>query len=294
MSRTVTVGLDGTRESLAAAEWAAREARLRGLALRMVQVWEAVPLMQAPFLGRETRQRWDEPSERIPFETAQALRRRHPGLDITWRQLTGRPAEVLPEAAEESELLVLGSRGLGGLGGFLLGSVGQSVVARAERPVVFVRAPEGDEEGALPETDGPVVLGLDANAPDDALTAFAFDAAARRETALRVVHSWNLPPYFAYGLPPDPELNAQLADGEARTLAEVLRPWRQKYPALDVIEEARPGKAVDQLVDASRRASLVVVGRRIRRATPFGGRIGSVAHAVLHHAAAPVAVIPHQ
>ncbi|MFF8958376.1 universal stress protein [Streptomyces sp. NPDC014894] len=309
MSRTVTAGLDGSRESLAAAAWAAREATLRGLPLRLVHVRETVPLMQAPFIGGETGQ-WSEPSDRIPREAAELLLRRHPGLDISWEQLDGRPSEILPEAAEESDLLVLGSRGLGSLGGFLLGSVGQAVVARTERPVVLVRAPEtGDDDGdgdgeadaaasgtaaEPPAATGPVVLGLDANAPDDALIAFAFEAAVRGGTSLRVVHSWNLPPYFAYGLPPDPELNAQLADGEARTLAGVLEPWLREHPSLDVVAEARPGKAVDQLVDASRDASLLVVGRRIRRATPFGGRIGSVAHAVLHHAAAPVAVIPHR
>ncbi|MFI1888668.1 universal stress protein [Streptomyces jumonjinensis] len=301
MSRTVTVGLDGSRESLAAAEWAAREAKLRGLPLRLVNVWEPLPLFQAPFMGAETEQDW---TRQIPREAAEELGRRHPGLDVTWEQLTGRPAEVLAEAAETADLLVLGSEGLSTIGGFLVGSVGQAVVARAERPVVVVRALAQDDAGAgadiaesggeQPVPDGPVVLGLDANAPDDALIAFAFEAAARRETELRVVHSWSLPPYFAYGLPPDPQLDAQLAETEATALTEALRPWRQKHPSVAVVEDSRPGKTVDQLVAASHGAALLVVGRRIRRATPFGGRIGSVAHAVLHHATAPVAVIPHQ
>ncbi|GAA2251821.1 universal stress protein [Streptomyces amakusaensis] len=295
MSRTVTAGLDGSRESLAAAVWAAHEAKLRGLPLRLIHVRETTPLLQAPFIGGET-QPWPEPSatERIPRETAEALLRRHPELDVSWEQVAGRPAEILTEAAEESELLVLGSRGLGGLGGFLLGSVGQAVVARAGRPVVLVRAPQDEEDEAPGPAEGPVVLGLDANAPDEALIEFAFEAAVRGQSPLHVVHSWNLPPYFAYGLPPDPELNAQLGDVESRTLTTVLDPWRRRYPSVQVVEQALPGKAVDQLVEASGQASLLVVGRRIRRATPFGGRIGSVAHAVLHHAASPVAVIPHQ
>ncbi|MGW6462215.1 universal stress protein [Streptomyces sp. NPDC055078] len=295
MSRTVTVGLDGSRESLAAAEWAAREAKLRGLPLKVVNVWEKVPLIQAPFMGAETQQHW---AESFPGEASDELLRRHPDLDITVERLTGSPGELLPEAAREADLLVLGSRGLSGLGGFLVGSVGQAVVARAERPVVFVRVPdaEGGEQAAPGDEvspDGPVVLGLDANAPDDALIEFAFEAAGRRGAPLRVVHGWSLPPYFAYGLPPDPELNAQLATAETATLAEVLRPWRQKYPSVEVVEEALPGKAVDLLVAAAAEASLLVVGRRMRPSAPFGGRIGSVAHAVLHHATAPVAVVPH-
>lgn len=121
---------------------------------------------------------------------------------------------------------------------------------------------------------------------------FAIDAALRRATSLQVVHGFSLPPYFAYGLPDDPELNAKVAAEWASALTEVLRPWRQKFPSLEVVEHSRAGKAADQLVAASHDASLVVVGHRIRR-SPVGAHIGPVTHAVLHHAAAPVAVVPH-
>lgn len=69
MVRTVVAGLDGSPESHAAVEWAAREAELRGLPLKIVHVWEPAPdpLAQAPLLGAETQQHW---SERIPREAA--------------------------------------------------------------------------------------------------------------------------------------------------------------------------------------------------------------------------------
>jgi nucleotide-binding universal stress UspA family protein len=138
----------------------------------------------------------------------------------------------------------------------------------------------------------PVVLGLDTESPDDSVIEFAFEAAARRATALRVVHGWNLPPYFAYGASAAPGFNGELAEQDAAALAKVLRPWRQKFPAVEVVEQSRSGRAANHLVDASREASLVVVGRRIRRAA-FGAHVGPVTHAVLHHATAPVAVVPH-
>ncbi|MGW4206039.1 universal stress protein [Streptomyces sp. NPDC004726] len=291
MPSTVTVGLDGSRESLAAAAWAAREAALRGLPLRLVNVWEPVPMAaRATLLGVDTQQHW---AERIPREAAQEVRSRHPELDVRIDQLTGRPGEKLAEAAAESALLVLGSRGLSGFSGFLVGSVGQAVLADVKSPVVFVRAPESSSDTEPVTTDGPVVLGLDANEPDDAQIEFAFEAAVRRGTTLRVIHGWTLPPYFAYGLPPDPVLDAELAKQETATLKEVLAPWREKHPDLRVVEESTVGKPVDLLVEAAKEAALLVVGRRIRRA-PFGGRIGSVAHAVLHHASAPVVVVPHK
>ncbi|MGW0705903.1 universal stress protein [Streptomyces sp. NPDC002643] len=313
MTHTITVGLDGSSESLAAAEWAAREARLLGLPLRLVHVWEPVPvpIAQAPLLGVETQAHWTERSEmgvppaegwgRIPREAAEGIRLRHPGLDVTTEQLSGRPADVLAHAAKDAELLVLGSRGMSGIGGFMVGSVGLATVAHAERPVVLVRAgaqaadehemdPAGIPSAAAPFR--PVVLGLDIESPNEELIEFAFAAAARRATSLRVVHGWTPPPYYAYGLAADLKLHGALARRETVALTEFLHPWREKHPDVEVTEESHYGTPGNHLVDASREASLVVVGRRIRR-NPFGTHIGPVAHAVLHHSAAPVAVVPH-
>ncbi|MFE1443412.1 universal stress protein [Streptomyces sp. NPDC058739] len=300
MTRSVIVGLDGSRESSAAAEWAAREARLLGAPLKLVHVMEPVPVpwAEAPLLGVETQQHW---SERIPREAAEGLRARHPDLEITMEQRAGRATELLPQEAGEADLLVLGSRGLGGFGGYVVGSIGLSLVAHTERPVVLVRA--GEQAADEHETDPaggpstetpfrPVLLGLDIESPDATLIEFAFAAASRRHTSLRVVHGWNPPPYYAYGLAASLELHGALARQETHALSDVLRPWREKFPDVDVTEEAPYGSASDHLVDASREASLVVVGRRIRR-SPFGAHIGHVTHAVLHHAAAPVAVVPH-
>jgi len=300
MVRTVVAGIDGSDESLAAADWAAHEANLRGLPLKLVHVWEPVPepVAQAPLLGAETQQHW---TERIPREAAESLRLRHPGVHVTVEQLSGSPREVLADAAQDWELLVLGSRGMSGFGGFLLGSVGHAVVAQAERPVVLVRAGERAADGHTTDPSGatsaeapfrPVVLGLDTDSPHDTVIEFAFDAAVRRSSGLRVVHGWNPPPYYAYGLAADVGLHEALSKQQAAELAEVLRPWRQKFPTVEVVEQSRYGSAANHLVGASRDASLVVVGRRIRR-NPFGAHIGTVTHAVLHHATAPVAVVAH-
>ncbi|MGW5430026.1 universal stress protein [Streptomyces sp. NPDC004059] len=300
MPRTITVGLDGSPESRAAAEWAAREAKLRGVAVRLVQVWEPAPAptAHAPFLGAETYQHW---TERIPREAAEALRLRHPGVEVSTEQLSGSPAEALAGAAKDAELLVLGSRGLGGIAGFLVGSVGLGVVAHAERPVVLVRA--GEQAADEHETDAagvasaatsfrPVVLGLDLGSPDETVIRFALGAAARRAAPLRVVHGWNPTPYYAYGMAPDPGIQQLLADTDAGALAEVLAPWRRKFPDVQVVAESSFGSPSNLLIDASRDASLVVVGRRVRQSAA-GAHIGPVTHAVLHHATAPVAVVPH-
>ncbi|WP_129305312.1 universal stress protein [Streptomyces sp. L2] len=300
MSRTIIVGLDGSPESRAAAEWAAQEAALRGLPLRLVHVWESVPdaLVQASRLGAETLRHW---SERIPREAAAEIRRRHPGVDVGTKQIPGTAASVLAEAAQDAELLVLGSRGLSGVGGFLVGSVGMAVIARAEGPVVLVRAgwQARDEDGAdradsasAATTHRPVVLGLDIGRPDDTVIAFAFEEAARRGTTLKAVHGWRIPAYMLYGLPSDLALDTELRQQDVAAMAKVLSPWREKYPDVDVVEDFHWGSPADRVIEAARDASLVVVGRRIRR-SPVGVHIGPVTHAVLHHAVAPVAVVAH-
>ncbi|MFF5406784.1 universal stress protein [Streptomyces misionensis] len=300
MPRTIIVGLDGSPESRAAAEWAAHEAEPRGLPVKLVQAWEPVPapMAEAPLLGAETHQHW---TGRVLREAAEELRARHPGVQVTTEQLSGPPAEALTGAARDADMLVLGSRGLGAIGGFLVGSVGLSVLAHTERPVVLVRAggkapdshgkaPEGTAAGTVPVP--PVLLGLDTRNPDAAPIEFAFEAAAHRGVPLRVVHGWNPPYYYPYGMAPDAEITETVAESDAAALKETLGPWRPKYPDVVVTAESYCGSPSLALIEASREASLVVVGRRVR-GSAVGAHIGTVTHAVLHHAAAPVAVVAH-
>ncbi|MFK0126748.1 universal stress protein [Streptomyces nigra] len=300
MARTITVGLDGSSESRAAAEWAAREATLRQVPVRLVHVWQPVPepLTPAPLLGAETHQHW---TVRIPRDAAEGLRLRHPGIEVTTEQWPGPPADVLLDAAGDAELLVLGSRALSGLAGFLVGSVGQSVVARAKVPVVLVRAGEQAADEHMKDPAGipsaatgfrPVVLGLDTGNPDGTVLSFAFDEARRREAALTVVAGWNLPPSYVYSLAAGVDPREEMSRERAAALTEVLRPWREKYPDVEVTEASRLGSPANHLIDTARDASLVVVGRRVRR-SPVGIHIGAVTHAVMHHATAPVAVVAH-
>ncbi|MFM9590590.1 universal stress protein [Streptomyces scabiei] len=308
MFRTVTVGIDGSRESLAAAEWAAREARLRALPLRLVNVWEPVPepMGREPVLGVATGpgDSGETGVGKVLREAADGIRLRHPGLDPGVEQVTGRASEELVRVAHEGDLLVLGSRGLSGLAGFLLGSVGLHVVAHTERPVVLVRAEERAADEHTPGATGtpsalapfrPVVLGLDTVQPDHTLIRFAFEAAEARGAPLRILHDWRPPPHSGLRERPglEADLDADVGEVEAGTLHEVLVPWRREFPGVEVVEESRRGKAAEHLLEASLDASLVVVGRRVRHA-PVGAHVGPVVHALLHHAAVPVVVVAHE
>lgn len=294
MSRTVTVGLDGSPESLAAADWAAREALLRAAPLRLVHAGEQQPHAYVPFAGEEVPPPGADRSAHMLREVEASLTHRHPGLRITAEQLDQQPSSALPAAAQEAELLVLGSRGLGRTAGYLLGSVALAVVARAERPVVLVPAGAGRTDGPVPDDSGTasaatpnrdVVLGLDLREPHDAVLEFAFDAASRRAAALRILHGWKQPS-------DDSAPTDEPAEEARELLTDTLRPWRDKFPGVEVIEEAVVGRAGSHLADASHDASLVVLGRR-RRHGALGAHIGSVTHTVLRDGTAPVVVVPH-
>ncbi|MFF5497780.1 universal stress protein [Streptomyces aquilus] len=295
MPRTVVVGVDGSPESLSAANWAAREADLRAAALHVVYAGDQPPYAYVPFAGESVPPPGADRSAPMLREVEATLTHRHPGLRITTGRVEGQPATALQAAAEEADLLVLGSRRLGGVTGLLLGSVALAVVARSRRPVVLVRAGEHAEDEHLPDAFGGttmatpfrnVLLGLDLRDPHDAVIEFAFEAAHRRAAPLRVVYGWG-----ASGSDDGDTLDAGLR-GESAGLAEVLTPWRDKFPDVEVTGQVVVGAPGSHLADASRDAALVVVGRRSRPAS-VGPRIGPVTHAVLQHAAAPVAVVPH-
>ncbi|MEV5973143.1 universal stress protein [Streptomyces sp. NPDC051921] len=284
MTRNIVVGLDGTEQANAAAEWAAEEALLRGTGVHLVYAKEPVPETVLSLVPRGSDDAW---AEEMVARTAARLRERRPGLSVTTRLLPAGPVPGLVAAAEEGELLVLGSRALGSVAGYLLGSVGLTVAGAVERPVVLVRAGSG---ATVPR--GPVVVGTDVRQPVDAVLGFAFEEAARRDSEVHVVYTEQLPLFAGLGPAMVPDIRLAVAPEIERSLEELLEPWRAKYPDVEAAARVTIGSAGLELVEAAGDAALVVVGRRLRQAA-LGAHIGSVAHAVLHHSPVPVAVVPH-
>ncbi|WP_328766148.1 universal stress protein [Streptomyces sp. NBC_00286] len=286
--RAITVGIDGSRAGLDAADWAAREAQRRHLALRLLQ---AGPDPASPPDGEPSRVTLDRAAVQLAYA--------HPALDIMARRTDTPAIPALLAAAAESEALALGSRGFSDVAGFPVGSVARAVAARAERPVVLVRAGELPEDERVPVDEAtppaqvpylPVVLGLDLSHSADRLIGYAFDAAATRAAPLHVVHAWTLPPPPGYAVGTRTlDDTAGLEDANRRSLAVILQPWRHKCPETPVLEEVAYGLAGHHLLKASIQAGLLVIGR-----ATSGAGLGRVAHFVIHHCACPVAVVPHE
>ncbi|MFD5624656.1 MULTISPECIES: universal stress protein [unclassified Streptomyces] len=290
-TRTITVGIDGSRASLDAADWAAREAQRRRLPLRLLHAMagQAGP-PRIPDAGTDhTRTALDRAAIQLSYA--------HPALDIIARDTDTPAVPALLAAAEEAETLVLGSRGSTGFTGFVVGSVALAVTARAERPVVVVRAGELPEDERMPVADGtpsseapylPVVLGLDLSHPADDLIGYAFDRAAVRSAPLHVVHTWTVPPPRGH-VPVVPRDGAATERGEGtwQVLTSTLQPWRRRFPETAVSEQVIYGHPGHHLLMASTQAGLLVTGRR------SGENLGRSAHSLIHHAMCPVAVVPH-
>ncbi|MFG1953198.1 universal stress protein [Micromonospora sp. NPDC048830] len=292
MSRPVVVGVDGSPSSLAAAEHAARAASRRSRPLLLVHGYlhplgYGVPLnpydLGVPAPTGESR--------RMLEEAADGLRRRWPSLDVGVRQVTGGPAASLVEESRRAELVVVGSRGLGGFAGLLLGSVGAQVAAHAHCPVLVVRP----AEQPIP-VDGPVLAGVDGSERGRLAVALAADEAARRDVPLALVHvraaddAWPGPDALGEaGAASRAESDDLLAESDD-LLAGAATEVRAAHPGLAVEERpVRAAKPERALVEASGGAALLVVGTRGRGG--FAGLLlGSVAQAVVQHAHCPVLV----
>src|SRR5690606_33313676 len=111
MTRPITAGIDGTEQSLAALNWAAREAVRRGLPLRVVHAWRFETGGDGVDAGdRATQEQWVRDAV---GEVARTVRDRHPELALTTDVLEGDAVDTLTAVAADAEMLVLGSRGHG-------------------------------------------------------------------------------------------------------------------------------------------------------------------------------------
>jgi nucleotide-binding universal stress UspA family protein len=140
----IVVGVDGSPSSRAALRWAVRQAALTGGTAEAVTAFY-VPAGVPGYAWGQGPVGVDDAAEReadtrkaldavIAEEVAPDDRQR-----VTARVRYGHPAEVLMEAADHADLLVVGSRGHGAFAAAMLGSVGEYCVHHAHCPVLIIR-----------------------------------------------------------------------------------------------------------------------------------------------------------
>jgi nucleotide-binding universal stress UspA family protein len=140
-TRRVVVGIDGSDLSLEATAYAFRQASQRGLGLTVLHGWDANVVTSSVAMSALV-EPWAElaiEQEEITSAAVAASTESYPDVDVRSQVVQGRPADILIEASNGAELLVVGSRGRGGFRGLLLGSVSRHVLHRAHCPVAVVR-----------------------------------------------------------------------------------------------------------------------------------------------------------
>jgi nucleotide-binding universal stress UspA family protein len=134
----IVVGVDGSALADSALEFGIEEARLRGASL---QVTYAYPALGSALTGSTGRDYYEQ-VENDARELLQGLVAKAPsteGVEVEWVAVPGNPSEVLIEASKEAVLLVVGSRGVGGFMGLVMGSVSTQCVHYSHCPVLVVR-----------------------------------------------------------------------------------------------------------------------------------------------------------
>ncbi|MEU2896424.1 universal stress protein [Streptomyces sp. NPDC001273] len=285
----LVVGVDGSEPSLRAVDWAADEAVLRGVSLRLVYAclwdrYEGGAVAQG--LGRPPAAP-PSPRDVVDAGTERALAR-HRGLRVTADVLDEEPEYALVREGRKASALVLGTRGRSGVAEMLLGSVSLAVAAHADCPVIVLRGSHDNQ--ATPPVHGRIVVGVGEDPKNSATVRFAAEEARRRGVTLEAVRAWRCPAHESTGHP-------LLVGGperlyEERAAEELETALRDVPEDIDVRRRTVEGHARRVLLDASHQADLLVVGAR-RGEGHLGLQLGRVAHGLLHHSACPVAVIPH-
>lgn len=146
--RGVVVGTDGSPDARLAVAMAADEAARTGQELHVIHAWAQPGLfMPMDYLTPGVQEEIAEQARQTLADAVAEVNAAHPDLVVHDHLVAGRPAGALLEAAEEADLLVVGSRGLHGVTRMLLGSVSHAVVQRAPCPVLVARERTVDGDG---------------------------------------------------------------------------------------------------------------------------------------------------
>ena len=268
----IVAGYDSSPGSEQALQWAVREARARGCALTVCLAWapQYLSVLEDPAVYDLARQRGEE-------ILASGVRYAESVLGegrVTPLLARGAAVRVLCEQSATAEMTVLGTRGHGGVAGLAVGSVALQVAGYARGPVVVVR--EDRLENRPPR---PVVLGADGSTASEPAIRFAFREAEVRRIPLLAVCALTDAPGILGG--------TRVVEED---FSRALSAHEKEFPEVTVMRQVSVRSPRSELLDEAAGAPIFIVGSRGRGGLR-GMVLGSVAHAVLHHAPCPVAIV---
>lgn len=280
---SILVGIDGSERGEKALRWAARQAETEGARLSLLtvvdprQVRAAGVSEDAAYLA----------ARRALDASADAVAGAYPELRCEARAAKGRVVDSLVDAADERDLVVLGTHHGRSIGKSVGGATGLRVAISAKVPTVIVPADWEPREAARgiavavgPEDDdGPAIL-------------FGVERALKLGAPLKLVSAWGLPAYLTK---PAEVMGGGLAPVGAAfqgKLDAIVAQLRREYPNLQVNGQAIEGPSPTRvLLECSRECGLLVMGTHSR--TALGRTLfGSVSHSVLLNLVTPTAIVP--
>jgi nucleotide-binding universal stress UspA family protein len=293
----ILVGIDGSAGADAALRWALREAVLRSARVTVLNAFRvhefAGPLNREVSLDKErdkARAMVEEALDRVAGPD-------HDDVEIDATAVTGRgAADAILRHRGEAELIVVGSRGLGGFPGLLLGSVSQQVAAHADVPVAVIPAESDVDDGVNAMRS--IVVGVDGSDASVRALRWAADEARLRLVPLTAVHVYRSlrdgSSFDAYEGVDEQQLDEldEQAGGTALRKLDMLLADAGDTAGVTIRRRVESGSPARVLTaDAADEATLLVVGSRGRGG--FRGLLlGSVSQQCLHHARGPVVVTP--
>ena len=292
--KDVVVAVDGSPASDNAVRWAANTAMKRDVPLRLASSYTMPQFLYAESmvppqelyddLQRETMRKIDA-ARALAVEVA-------PNLAIGHAVAEGSPIDMLLEMSRDSGMIVMGSRGLGGLSGMVLGSVSGAVVSHANCPVVVVR----EDNNVTEETKyGPIVVGIDGSEVSRRATEVAFEEAQARGAELIAVHTWIdtqvQAPGAGFAVSEDRWKEAH--DEKSELLENYLSELGRTYPDVQVKKVITRDRPVRALTEAAQGAQLLITGSHGRGGFK-GMLLGSTSRALLQSAPCPMMVVRPQ
>jgi nucleotide-binding universal stress UspA family protein len=282
---SVLIGVDGSEDSRTALRWAAVVADALGLPLRALWAWQypADALLSVGNIELPSPARSDELIEaQLTHLVEEVLEDK--AADVSLEVGRGPAAAALLGAAEHGlAMVVVGSRGLGGFKGLLLGSVSRQLAEHAPCPVTIVRHTAPVPPVRL-ET---IVAGTDGSEDAARGLRYAADVAAKARAELVIAHATG-PGDVVHPWGVQPQVDLDVRRERVEEWCAPLRATGVDYEVVLVEGDARTA-LLDLARDRS--ADLLVIGSRGHG--PVGRLLlGSVATSLAQHSELPVTIVP--